>query len=157
VTDIVERLRAGRLNPPWGKTMEEAATEIERLRQIYFDRVKEQADEIERLRANQERMWCKSCGTVTRDGGCDCTSTETPETQNLVNYADSRQGDIVALLAEIELLRALLKRHDDCWHTLHEREYTGALRDDTRAAFGDAPKYDANFHPEGWDEVDGND
>jgi hypothetical protein len=41
------------------------------------------------------------------------------------------------LEAEIESLQALLKRHDECWHLLHEREYTGALRDDTRAALGD--------------------
>jgi hypothetical protein len=38
---------------------------------------------------------------------------------------------------EIERLRALLKRHDDSWRLLHEREYIGPLRDDTRIALGD--------------------
>ena len=49
-------------------------------------------------------------------------------------------NDIEAeLTAEIERLRALLKRHDECWRLLHDREYTGALRDDTRAALGGYP------------------
>jgi hypothetical protein len=44
--------------------------------------------------------------------------------------------------AEIEQLRALLQRHDDSWRLLHEREYTGALRDDTRAALSDEQNED---------------
>ena len=46
MSDIVARLRAH-----GSKTEMEAADEIERLRQIYFDRVKEQADEVKRLQA----------------------------------------------------------------------------------------------------------
>ena len=65
--------------------------------------------EIEQLRANQERMWCRSCGTVTRTQECDCTSCGTPDLQKLVNYADSRQEDIEALMKENERLRAALK------------------------------------------------
>jgi hypothetical protein len=129
MTDIVERLRAERPQF-YESTMKEAADKIEQLRQIYFDRVKEQADEIERLRGE-----LRACGL-----------------DNEIYFNRCEE-----LAVEIERLRALLKRHDDSWRLLHEPEYTGALRDDTRAAFGDAPKYDANFHPEGWDEVDGND
>ena len=63
--------------------------------------------EIESLRATQERMWCKSCGTVTRTRECDCTRMETG-TQRLVNYADSLQNDIESLRATEARLRAAL-------------------------------------------------
>lgn len=46
--------------------------------------------EIARLKANQERMICNSCGTITRDGECDCDiSPETKGAKALENYADA--------------------------------------------------------------------
>ena len=83
--------------------------DLDQLRAHYLAELDKKDAEIERLEANQERMWCKSCGTVTRGGECDCTSCGQPETQNLVNYADSRQEDISTLLAEIEQLEEALK------------------------------------------------
>jgi hypothetical protein len=50
-----EDMRAGELEPDEDEKLHiEAAAEIGQLRQIYFDLVKEQADEIERLRAALE-------------------------------------------------------------------------------------------------------
>jgi hypothetical protein len=90
MSDIVERLRQG-VNIP----------------HVADGVMDEAADEIEWLRANQERMWCKSCGAVTRSGECDCTRTGST-TQNLVNYADSLNDDARALSAiNAELLGAL--------------------------------------------------
>jgi hypothetical protein len=154
--------------------------EIERLQQLYRDAIADLnqqiedkqflAGEIERLRAGV--LWhCEACGTLTHDDNCDCTRTGTG-TQQLVRFDPKPMSDEIEQLRadlneaaathdlmqyEIMLLRALLKRHDNCWRLLHKRQYRGELHDDTRAALGDAPKYDANFHPEGWDEVDGND
>jgi hypothetical protein len=79
---------------------------------------------VERLRANQERMWCSSCGTVTRSQECDCTSCGTPELQKFVNYADSRQGDIDALAAEIERLRAAAINLMAAIDNMHQRGET---------------------------------
>jgi len=46
--------------------------------------------EIARLKENQERMICNSCGTITRDGECDCDiSPETKGAKALENYADA--------------------------------------------------------------------
>jgi hypothetical protein len=97
MSDIVARLRAH-----GSKTEMEAADEIERLRQIYFDRVKEQADEIERLRAGV--LWhCEACGTLTHDDNCDCTRTGTG-TQRLIRFDPKPMSD------EIERLRAKIKK-----------------------------------------------
>ncbi len=82
----IERLKADLARVQWGQLQAENAA----------------------LRATQERMWCKSCGTVTRTGECDCTRMETG-TQALVNYADSLQGDIDDLRATEARLRAALK------------------------------------------------
>ncbi len=75
--------------------------------------------EIESLRATQERMWCKSCGTVTRTRECDCTRMETG-TQRLVNYADSLQNDIDDLRATEARLRAALKQALRQWNMYAE-------------------------------------
>jgi hypothetical protein len=48
-----------------------------------------------------ERMWCRACGTVTRNRECDCTFGDRPDLQNLVNYADSLQEDIDSLVAQL--------------------------------------------------------
>lgn len=45
-----------------------------------------------------ERMWCKACGTVTRDDSCDCTRLDTG-TQQLQNYADGLLADLRKLTA----------------------------------------------------------
>lgn len=54
-------------------------------------------------------MWCQACGTVTRNGECDCTSMQSPELQDLQDYAREfhRQSDeaICALTAERDALR----------------------------------------------------
>src|SRR5580765_812863 len=65
--------------------------------------------EVERLRAERERMWCSACGTVTRDDQCDCTRYTDTGTQKLVNYSDTLQADIQELSAENERLRAALQ------------------------------------------------
>lgn len=65
--------------------------------------------EIERLRANQERMWCSACGTVTRDRQCDCTKFSDQDTQSLVNYADAMQEAAHEEAQENERLLAALK------------------------------------------------
>lgn len=67
-----------------------------------------QQAEIERLRA--PKMWCLSCGTITRDGGCNCTRSH-PEAQKLVNYEEElRQWAAAlesALAARDETIRGL--------------------------------------------------
>lgn len=65
--------------------------------------------EAERLRANQERMWCSACGTVTRDKQCDCTKFSDQDTQSLVNYADAMQEAAHEEAQENERLRAALQ------------------------------------------------
>lgn len=74
-----------------------------------FSEVEAQDAEIERLLANQERMWCKACGTVTRDRQCDCTKFSDQDTQSLVNYADAMQKSAHEEAQENERLRAALK------------------------------------------------
>lgn len=49
--------------------------------------------------AQRERMWCLSCGTVSRDGSCDCKFTPDAE-PNWVNYADQLQRDFTELYQE---------------------------------------------------------
>jgi hypothetical protein len=71
---------------------------------IMFGKNMEPADEIERLRGQRERMWCKSCGTVTRDARCDCTRTGSG-TQRLVSRSDALRADLLACSDKIELLR----------------------------------------------------
>lgn len=44
-----------------------------------------------------ERMWCRSCGTVTRDNTCDCTRLGM-NTQTLVNYADAGWDEVERLV-----------------------------------------------------------
>lgn len=89
--------------------------------------------EIERLRANQERMWCKACGTVTRDRQCDCTKFSDQDTQSLVNYADAMQEAAHEEAQENERLRAALDRSmiaiDDWLNT-----YAPDLCDEARLA-----------------------
>ena len=64
-----------------------------------------------RLRANQERMWCKSCGTVTRERQCDCTTfPENAHLQKLVNYADELLQANERLRAANEKLAKLRRR-----------------------------------------------
>jgi hypothetical protein len=62
---------------------------------------------VEALESTQERMWCSSCGTVTRTMDCDCTKMETG-TQNLVNYADSMCDELQNISAANDLLRMAL-------------------------------------------------
>lgn len=65
--------------------------------------------EIERLLANQERMWCKACGMVTRDRQCDCTKCSDQDTQSLVNYADAMQKSAHEEAQENERLLGAIK------------------------------------------------
>jgi hypothetical protein len=60
------------------------------------------------LSAERERQWCLSCGTVTRDGKCDCTNTDRPDLQNLVNYADELQREAVKSADRIKELEGAL-------------------------------------------------
>jgi hypothetical protein len=87
-------------------TLEANAREIERLQSDltrYIDIATKEATEAEVLRARVERQWCLSCGTVTRDGTCDCTKT-IPQAQNLVNYADELSKDISTLAGQVSTL-----------------------------------------------------
>jgi hypothetical protein len=61
--------------------------------------------ELEEAKKATERMWCLSCGTVTRDGQCDCTRLDM-DCQNLVNYADAMAGDREAAAKEINAILA---------------------------------------------------
>lgn len=56
----------------------------------------EAADEIERLRATQERMWCTACGTVTLENLCDCNrwGGETAREPSFINYADAIEAKL---------------------------------------------------------------
>jgi hypothetical protein len=87
---------------------------VDRLRaerpQFSESTMKEAADEIERLTLERE-TW-----TAAYKAACA--------------IGDARG-------ATIDRLRALLKRHDDCWRLLHNREYIGPLRGATRAALGE--------------------
>jgi hypothetical protein len=81
--------------------------------------------ELEEAKKATERMWCLSCGTVTRDGQCDCTRLDM-DCQNLVNYADAMAGDREAAAKEIN---AILAR----------AEAVRQERDELREALGERP------------------
>lgn len=52
---------------------------------------------------NRERMWCLSCGTITRDSRCDCTEYgQDSGAQNLVNYADECQKEARRMCVELD-------------------------------------------------------
>lgn len=53
---------------------------------------REAVERAQKAEAERERLWCKACGTVSRDDTCDCTRMGTG-TRRAENYAD-------ALLAE---------------------------------------------------------
>ena len=98
MSDIVDRLRtnSGLIYDNYGAMGSPIALEA--------------ANEIERLTAERERMWCKACGTVTRDGTCDCTKfPEYADRQQLVNYADAMAEDARELAVECDRLRAFEK------------------------------------------------
>lgn len=38
-------------------------------------------------------MWCKSCGTITRDLQCDCTVPGMEAQQHLVPYNEEERGE----------------------------------------------------------------
>lgn len=85
---------------------------------IEADEMREAAREIERLTAERERQWCLSCGTVTRDGTCDCTKTDNPQAQNLVNYADELSKDVSTLAGQVSTLTRQLEEAREGNNTL---------------------------------------
>lgn len=72
--------------------------------------------DLAKAREDNQRptMWCQACGTVTRNGECDCTSMQSPELQDLQDYAREfhRQSDeaICALTAERDALRERVEK-----------------------------------------------
>lgn len=71
----------------------------------------------DRLRAELRMQWCLACGTVSADGGCDCTKfPETAELRRAVDYAKEfgemvreQARELAEAKAEVErLVRALL-------------------------------------------------
>jgi hypothetical protein len=76
--------------------------------QFYIDKLHKR---IEQLEAAQERLWCKACGTVTRDQTCDCNRrcNEMSREPNFVNYADAMQEAAHEQVQRIEQLEAALR------------------------------------------------
>jgi hypothetical protein len=67
-------------------------------------------DALKRVVIMPERLWCKACGTVTRDQTCDCNRwhNEMSREPNFVNYADAMQETAHEQAQRIEALEAAL-------------------------------------------------
>lgn len=112
IAGLSERLREHPTQTHIRALIDEAATQLDSLlkeRDALQARVKE-------LEANQERLWCTACGTVTRDQICDCNRwphmTEAGHKPNFVNYADAMATD--ARLATLDVAR-LQQEHDEAY------------------------------------------
>jgi chaperonin cofactor prefoldin len=93
-------------NNKWVVALNDSPDEVGGDARRYAYSIAEAAREIERLTAERERQWCLSCGTVTRDGTCDCTKTDNPQAQKLVNYADELSKDVSTLAGQVSTLTA---------------------------------------------------
>lgn len=101
-----------------------ADAEIERLLNANseLDRKLEEAEDarniaLKQLTNERERMWCSTCGTVTRSGECDCTRMDTG-TQNFVNYADSLKDDCRLLREHLVKAKDALSELERCCDVL---------------------------------------
>jgi len=69
------------------------------------------------MNAGTERLWCRACGTVTRDMRCDCNrwpdGHEMKREPHFVNYADAMQEAAHEQAQQIDaLVKALQKIAD---------------------------------------------
>ena len=103
-------------------------------------REKTAADVAEKAEvARKFAMWCTACGTVTRDGVCDCNRYGQDRKPSFVNYADQNHKDLLeecdraealearALAAEARLAEAMkviepFVAQADCWPELPDNQ-----------------------------------